>query len=102
MLSKAHDSITRLEQTEREDEGQFSERISKAAWICRHVFTRDDLVNYHVHELKTAVHKMVAHKFRQCLMPNREIFEPSEKLRLQPEDFIPRCCPTWEIMTRIR
>lgn len=58
-LRKAHDTIEREEQSDRQDEGKFAERISKTTWPCCHMLTRDELENFHVHGLKTAIREMV-------------------------------------------
>lgn len=63
VLRKADDAVARAEKSDLDDEGQFAEIIYETAQLYHHVLTRDELVNFYLHVLKTAVHEMVV---QQC------------------------------------
>lgn len=65
VLRKAHDAVSRAGQRNGEDEAEFAERISKAARLCRHVFRKEELINYYVQGFRTAVREMVSQHVRQ-------------------------------------
>lgn len=60
--------------------------MSKAAWLSSIAFSKDELVNYYVKGLRTAVHEIVAHEVRQLpqqkgssLSAVRQVAEAIEK-----------------------
>lgn len=65
MLSKADYAVERAEKTDKEDEGQFSERIYKYAWLFLLVLPPDELVNFYLHGLKNAFCEMESQNFRK-------------------------------------
>lgn len=57
-LHEVHDKVAPAEQYDREDELMFTERISKAARLCRHVFRNDALINYYTQGARMEVGKI--------------------------------------------
>lgn len=68
VLRQAQDSVTITEQSECEDKTKFPERVSKAARLCRHVFSKEGLVNHYVQGLRPDVHKLVAQQVRRMML----------------------------------
>lgn len=62
VLLSSHYSVARSEQTGREYEDKFGERLSKAARLCHHVSTKDELVNCYVQGLGMSVREVVTYQ----------------------------------------
>lgn len=73
VLREAHNKVARVEKSDREDEVIFAERISKAVRLCRHVFSKDGLINYYSQGFRRAVREIVSHQVRQMPQMNREV-----------------------------
>lgn len=72
VLRKSHYEVARSTYSDREDEAMFAERLLWAARLCRNVFTKDEIVNFYVQGLRTAVRESVSQQFRQLLRQTRE------------------------------
>lgn len=70
LLREAHDAVTLATQSHREDEAKLAERYSRAARLCEHAFTKDELVNFYVKRLRNAVHEIFYQKV--CKLPRQD------------------------------
>lgn len=59
VLRKSYDSVTRAVKKEEEDEAPLDDRISRAARLCRHVFSKAEVVNNYIQMLKPSVRKAI-------------------------------------------
>lgn len=71
VLKRAQDAVSGAEQSDREIESKFVERVSKAARLCCHVSSKGELVNYYVQGLRPAIREILAQQVRW--MPKGEI-----------------------------
>lgn len=55
VLREAHNKVVPVEQSDREDQDMFAERISKAARMCQHVLGNDDRNSFFTQGFRTAV-----------------------------------------------
>lgn len=72
--------MIRTEQSKSEDDTQFAEQVSKAARICRHVLSKETLVNYYVQGPWTAVREVVASQVRWMTLHEKEQFSAVRNL----------------------
>lgn len=80
VIQKSHDELERAKQTDGEDEGKIAEKLSKAAWICRHVFKSNELVNLYISRLKNAVRQIVELQVRQFHHEDQSILSAVRKV----------------------
>lgn len=72
VLREAHDAVSRAEQRDDEDEDELSERICKASRLFRQVFSKDELVNFYVQQLRISVREIVGQHDRQMTHEKRQ------------------------------
>lgn len=68
LFPEPHDKVARVNASDGEDKERFDKRISKAARLYHHVFSKDDLINYYTQGLLTAVRETVSHQVRQMTL----------------------------------
>lgn len=64
VLRNPYDSVTRAVHKEDEDEDSFDDRISMAARLCRHVFSKAEVVKNFIQGLKLSVREAFAQAVR--------------------------------------
>lgn len=72
VLREPPDAVSRSEQREEKDLGGFAEPISKAARQFRHIFSKDELVNFYLQGFRTSIREMVGHQVCDMTQEDRQ------------------------------
>lgn len=79
VLPEVHDAVSCAEMRDSEEQDEFGEWVSKDARVWQNVFSKDDLTNYYVQGLNTAVREIFNREVRRIENVDRRIFSTVRK-----------------------